>query len=448
MSNGALMWFLLGLGSQLQIVASLGVSELAIFLIAPLIFLSEHKYMKQSGMTTFFGVSLLVVIGCAISCVANRPESRFVLRGFAVVCLTPCIIIVVHRMLRKRMDGIKWFLVGYAISGVVSTFVFQKSVEVTMQAGGVSGIDAADMIMSGPIYWIQRLSPFITLYPQGWYISCPFTISWLSPLFVVALAIFTSISGRAVAIGSIATTVLILLGGKTPSQIRRRICKNFWFLVILAIAGINCISVGYRILAQNGTLGEEARVKYENQTKGSHSIGQLLLGGRMASFCGLLACVDKPIVGFGPWAMDRGGYTQKFLEKFATAEDYNNYLSMIQFFSRIGIRRESLIECHSYIVEFWCWYGIAGLIFWLYALFVLVRYLKEDCYAIPQWYMWLAGGIPMYIWDIFFSPFGNRVPRILMLVACLMVRAVRKGRVRMPNSMRAEILKLGYDAIP
>ena len=98
-----------------------------------------------------------------------------------------------------------------------------------------------------------------------------------------------------------------------------------------------------------------------------------------------------------------------------------------------------MIPCHAYITEFWLWYGIFGLLFWLYVLFVFARYLRQDCWAVPQWYMWLTASIPAYCWGIFFSPWVGRVDGIMFIVACLMARAVRKGRQPLPMAMIVEI---------
>ena len=190
--------------------------------------------------------------------------------------------------------------------------------------------------------------------------------------------------------------------------------------------------------AVNGWFGEESRLKYERQTNGDSSLVGLLMGGRMDSFCGLIACVDKPIIGLGPWAMDDGYYVGEFLSKYANDEDYHRFLELEKFKQRYGIAGLSLIPCHSFITEFWLWYGIFGLIFWLYVVYALVRYLRQDCYAVPQMYMWLACGIPAYLWNVFFSPFGNRTGSILFIVAVLMVRAVRKGKLLLPPKMIVE----------
>ena len=435
-----LAWFLFGLGSQLQIVASLSITELFVFATAPFIFLKEKDYMRRNGVMPFFGLSLLVVVGCVVACIVNHTAPIYVLRGMAVACLLPCTVVVGHWMLRRDMGGFKWMLIGTAISSVLCTFVFQKSVEVTGLAGGVAGEGAVDAIMSGPIYWTHRLGGALNAIPKGWYLQCPLIVSICIQVFMAAFSMLTTVSGRGTALGAIATTGILLIGGKKRETIRRRLCNKFGLWCCIAIVGIFSMHTLYRVSATQGWLGEEALKKYERQTKGDTSITALLLGGRMESFCGLIACVDKPIVGFGPWAIDNDGYVGEFLDKYGTYEDSINYVKSMERNLANG-KTSHMIPAHAHITEFWLWYGIFGLIFWLYVIFVFIRYLKQDCWVVPQWFMWVAAAIPSYLWSVFFNPWTNRIGGIVFIVACLMARAVRMGAQRLPDYMEEEILK-------
>lgn len=436
-----LAWFLFGLGSQLQIIASLSFTELFVFAAAPFIFIREKDYMKRNGIMPFFWLSMLVVVGCVVACIANHTASVYVLRGMAVTCLLPCTVVIAHWMFRRDMGGFKWMLIGTAISSVLCTFVFQKAVEVTGLAGGIAGESASDAIISGPIYWVVRLGAMLNAIPKGWYLQCPTFVSIGIPLFMAGFSMLTTVSGRSAALGAMGTAVILLIGGKKRETIRRRLCNKFGFWCIVAMIGIFCMHTMYRVAATQGWLGEEALQKYETQTKGDTSIKALLLGGRMEAFCGLVACVDKPITGFGPWAMDNDGYVGEFLEKFGTYEDASNYYKLMEQNLSQG-HTQHLIPAHAYITEFWLWYGIFGLLFWLYVIFVFIRYLKQDCWAVPQWFMWIAASIPGYFWGIFFSPWADRIGGIVFVVACLMARAVRKGAQRLPDYMEEEIFKM------
>lgn len=270
--------------------------------------------------------------------------------------------------------------------------------------------------------------------------QCPTFLAAGMPLAMAMFSMLTSASGRSAALGALGSALLVILGGKKPGSIRNRICKNFWLLCFAGIAVIFLFKTVYQASASAGMLGEQARAKYEMQTQGDTSIKKLLLGGRMESFCGLIACVDKPIIGFGPWVRDEFGYTAEFLKKYGTYDDFTNYLRAQQYSLKMGLDAH-LIPGHAYITQFWLWYGIFGLIFWLYVVFVLVRYLRQDCYAVPQWYMWLAASIPGFLWGVFFSPFSERVGSMVFVVAVLMARAVRQGRQQLPDEMLAEIAK-------
>ena len=210
------------------------------------------------------------------------------------------------------------------------------------------------------------------------------------------------------------------------------------------MVGVMAMYVLYKTAASANWLGDAARVKYERQTHGGQGgIGRLILGGRGESFMGLLACRDKPIVGWGPWAIDKGGYAEEFIERFGTFEDVMNLQR-----SRINAARSGMslgggmIPFHAYITQFWLWYGIFGLLFWVYVIFVLLRFLKQDVYAVPQWFAWLACSVPAMFWDIFFNPFADRFGVSLFIVACLMARAVRRGKFQLPYDMVEEINKI------
>lgn len=440
-NNSKFSWslFLFGLGSQLQLLGtSLSITESFVLASFPFVVFHEWPYMKRNRVLTLFWLAAATVVGCVIASFVNHTGWWAMLRGMAVTVIMTCSIVVGHWLLRRNMNGFKWMLLGVALSGIISTFYFMKSVEVSrfVQTGLAA---TAEDIMSGPIFWISRIRPFAMLIPTGWYLQCPILVSALVPVAFGLFAILRTASGRSAALSALAAAALVLVGGKRQRTIMR-VCRNFWKLMLVSVVAVFLAKNLYSLAASSGWLGEKSRLKYEKQTQGDTSMMKLLLGGRMESFCGLLACVDKPIVGFGPWAIDRDGYTSEFLRRYGTYEDYENILRVEADARERG--QQSLIPCHAYITEFWLWYGISGLLFWLYVLFVFARFLRQDCWVVPQWYMWLAAGIPGYCWGIFFSPLGERAVSMMFIVACLMARAVRLGMQPLPNYMKEEIFKV------
>ena len=432
--SDAIGWFLFGIGSQLQILASLSFTEAFVLLAGPILLLrGEYAQMRKSGAHVFFVISLLVLVGCIINYFHFGAWGYFALRRFAQVSIFVCMVPVAHWMIRRDMSSVKWLVLGNAISGILCVFVFQKSVEVVMY-----GSDAKD-ISEGTIFWIQRIGPCVTAPIVGWYLRIPLVYSVMAPILFSVFCVVSSASGRSAALVSIAFAVLVFIGGKSVRRMKK-IRKSFWALLILGVIMIPIVTKTYGWLASSGKLGELQRKKYESQGKGRGDIVTLLIGGRAESLVGIYACCYSPIFGFGLDGHDPKGYWGEFMSKYGTDDDWETYRLTAERLAKMGMLIEDGgIPTHSHIGAFWTYYGVFGLAYWLYFIYVMLRYIKEDAYVIPQWYAWLACAIPGFFWGIFFSPVSNRVGMPLVLVACLYVRAIRLGKCQMPAQIALEI---------
>lgn len=428
------LWIIFGLGAKLQIVASLSITEAMVLILAPCIFIKEYPFMRRNGVMPFFVLSLFVIFGCIVASICNHTPMAYVVRGLAVTCLVSCAIVVSHWMLRTDPTGFKWYVVFAAISMILSTFVLKQQVEVAML-----GEDTED-IMRGPLFWIKRLGGVIRTPIIGWYLRMPMAYIVTAPIFMAGFSLLSSTSGRGAMVQSAAFAAIAFIGGK-KRRTMGRISQNFWKFCVFGLLFGSSMYFIYKQTASRGLLGEAARRKYELQTSGGQGgLGRLILGGRSDSFIGLLACIDKPIIGWGPWAEDKNGYADEFIMKYGTYEDVQTMLVRQDWMVRHGIM-ERMLAVHSHITEFWAWYGIFGLVFILYIMLVLLRYLKQDIAAIPQWFAWLACSAPSFFWGIVFSPFTSRFGTPLFVVACLMARAARKGTFKLPPEMVREIEK-------
>ena len=427
--------FLMGLGSQLQLFgSSLSFTELFIALMFPIVVFREIPFMRRSGAMFLFLMAMFMVLGCVFSCCVNCSPAGAAIRGLAVSLLITFGIPVCHYFLRTNMNGFKWFVLGGAISGILCIFVFKKSVEVSMLGASV------EEIMHGPIFWISRLGPVFLAPAKGWYLNCPIVYSALAPLGLAFFALFGSISGRSASLAALGSAVLVWMGRK-KQFLMKRVGRHFVWLIVVAIFSIFIFKTVYIYTATNGLLGEEARLKYEAQSRQGNSAMKLLLSGRMESFCGLIYCADHPFAGAGPWARDREGYIGEFLRKYAAPEDFDSYKIACEVAHHNGYYTEPLIPCHSMVTQCWLWFGLPGLLFSMAVLFVLVRFLKQDAWVVPQWYMWLVCSLPAFFWNFFFSPIGDRASFSMFIVGCILARAVRKGVVRLPAEMLFEIEK-------
>jgi len=428
----SIQWFLLGLGSQLQVVFSLSISEVLVLITAPFLLVSEIPYMRRNGVMPFFWMAILLFCGCVVSLIVNHAQSYQVIRGVSITGIIVFAVVVGHYMLRSDPAGLKWFFIGVMLSGFLCIFVFQRSVEVA--AAGSGELDA---IMSGKLFWIKRLELLLTTPILAFYLEIPIIYSIGVPLFLALFSIMTSTSGRSASLIFLGAAVIVMFGRKKKVSIRA-IGRHFTLYFCFAIVGVLIFKAIYQWAALNNYLGDEALTKYEQQTVGGSGIVQLLIGGRGDSFVGFLAIADSPIFGKGYWARDTEGYNEQFIAKYGTLEDYEHYRNFRKYLNSIGVFDRG-IPCHSHITSFWLWYGLPGLLFWLYVIYITFRYLKNDAWAVPQWFYWLAAGIPGLMWNVLFSPFHSRVELPLYVVGILIARAVRLGKYQLPYEMIREI---------
>ncbi len=425
--NWWLFWCGLFSLTQIQVVGSIAISELAIFLIAPFVWLQDLGQLKRDGFSFCLWLLVGVMAGCWLSGFLNHTPFVSMFKGFAAIYALWASIVVLHRLVRKNYLGIKWFFVGAALSGVINVFIFQQSVEVVTLAEGVKGIGSVEAIMSGPIFWIGRLKPFAFLPINGWYLQTPILYSALAPLGMAAFSILTTVSGRSASLGALAAAIVVFVGGKDPHKMMR-ISKHFVIFMFAGLVMIFLAKVAYTELASGGHLGEAARKKFEAQTRGKTDMLSVLMGGRGEFFCGLTACIEKPVVGYGPWARDYQESYGKFVEKYGTLEDIKAYYESRRW-SRGMV---GLIPGHSHIVGWWLWYGGMGLVFWLYVLYLYFNYFRKCVATYPPWFGFLAASIPATLWSIFFSPFSGRIAWGMILVGVLFVKAMREKRVSIP----------------
>lgn len=426
-------WLILGIGSQLQVLFSLSMTEIIVLLMAPCLLFSEVPHMRRTGVMTFFWIAILLFCGCVVSLIVNSSQFYQVIRGVSVTSLIVCSIVVGHFMLRNCPEGLKWYFIGVLLSSVISIFAFQRSVEV-MMAGG----EDADLIMSGKLFWIQRVSTLVQTPLLASYLHTPLVYCFVAPLALGFFSILTSSSGRAAALAFFGAAAIIAIGRKKRKSMSM-LGKHFFMIFCCAVVGVFAMKSLYQWAALNNLLGEESRTKYEAQTAGGSGIVQLLIGGRADSFMGLLAVADSPIVGKGYWARDTEGYREQFLAKYGTVEDYEHYRNYMTFMRQKGLMPDRGIPCHSHIISFWVWYGLPGLIFWIYVIYVIFRFLRYDVAVVPQWYYWLAAGVPGLMWHMFFSPFSGRFGLPLIVIGMLLARAIRLGKHQLSYEMIIEI---------
>ena len=425
--------FLLGLGSQTQIhfVGSIGISELVTFIIAPFILISNYHLLKRDKFSVFVWISILTCVGCVISSIANHTHPILFLKGLALPYGILSAVVVFHRILRGNLGAFKWFLVGTAFSGVVCTFVFQPETFTVRGDTIVTGEAAVQAVKGYSLYWSSRISSFLRLPIVGWFLQTPLWYSVSASLITAIISLaFSEASGRSAALIALLSVVMLIMGGKS----RRKIIllgKRFWFLCVTMIVMLFLTKQGYQYAATSGWLGEKAHQKYEQPTAMGKGVLPLLISGRAEFFSSLRACADKPIIGFGPRPIDSHGYYREFLEKYGNPDDYDQYVRSEIEAARRGYYSGEFMRSHSHITSFWLYFGIMGLLFWFYVLWLFFKWVTSFASAYPPWFGYIALSISAMAWDIFFSPMSTRIGEGAMIACILLVRAIHIGSVRL-----------------
>lgn len=180
-------------------------------------------------------------------------------------------------------------------------------------------------------------------------------------------------------------------GGLSGTRLTR---FHFAAMLLGGLAVVQAATAIYSSLAENGTLGEAARAKYEIQTRGDIN---LLQGGRIESLVSTVAIADSPILGHGSWARD---YRYMRLLRNRAKE-----LGLTLQGDVTALRKET-IPSHSYFFGAWVDAGILGGVFWLYILSMCLLGAYR-LLGVPQLFLPLSiFTILTLVWNTLFSPFG------------------------------------------
>ena len=269
------------------------------------------------------------------------------------------------------------------------------------------------------LYWIGFVDESLLLPVRGWFLSTPSVYSLIA---VGGAAMFSLLQGaRSAFLSYVISFVLIFFGTRARNGIEF-VKRHFGLLCLVIICMMAMAKSGYKYAASNGLLGESEEKKYEEQTKAGDSPLQMIISGRVVFFVGAYAALEHPIVGRGSWAMDYDGIYIDFLRKYGVQEDYERAIEVQRRHTFIG-----KIPSHSHIVTYWLWHGIFGLIFWSYILWLVIVTVMRYLDVVRELFGYFALAIPTFLWDILFSPAGNRVSEAVLFVLCILVRKMAKG---------------------
>lgn len=405
--------FLVGLFSatQIRIGGKLGISELAMVLFAPFLFLKNISLLKRDKVLYFFILTVLWIGGAVVSDIVNQTYLNFALRGIAVPITVFANTLCIYLLLRKDHENLKWLLLGMAISGVVSIFVFQRgsSGDIAAEYGFEAGMEG---VISYKLFWINQSIAWLALPIKGWFKRTPKVYIVIVLAFLCSFALLTG--ARSLFLTLLCSLVLLIPAGKTRATLLYFKKHSLAVIMSLLVAGM-VANFAYKQAVTSGYLKEGEEKKFERQTEFGSNIIKMLMAGRSEFFVALSAAVDDPIIGKGSVAIDDKGYVVDFLYKYGNQTDYIN---MIKRRAAEGV---AIIPSHSHVVCYWMWHGIFALIFWASVFVLAIKTLFSRLHICPSHYGYLAMSLPIFFWDYFFSPFDHRVIEATLLAVLLLI---------------------------
>lgn len=422
MNRKGAMLFLIGALSmtQVRVVGYIGVSELAMLLVGPWVLVRNSALLQRQGFGKFLMLAMLWAIGALVANLSCHNTAGNTLRGVAAPLAVLFGVVVLHALLHDNLIRIRYLLVGFAVTTILSLFWLQPgSIAAVASYAGVSAKEAA---LGYKLTQVSIAMTLLCLPIQLAYLRVPN----LSLFLTLALAVFGLLQGgRSTFLVMLLSVVLMaVVRGRVQGirQIRRRIP-----LVLLMLLAASAVAAGaYRFAATQGLMGEAEREKYEQQAHSS--IG--LLSGRGEVIAALLAIRDAPILGYGSWMPDVNDYRLKAMELTgADDESIRLHLSMTA-------NRYYLLPGHSHILSAWVENGIFGGVFWVYVLLVLWRLFRQNMGVVPELYGYLALSLPTMLWAILFSPLGQRQVTAAMIVCALLIQHMARVNQRVRQASK------------
>lgn len=408
--------FLLGLFSetQIRVIGSIGIAELAIFVLGPFFLIKDWSQLRQKKFTPFLWLLILMFFSGMFSNWYNHTPFASAIRGLATPYSFLMGVTTFHHFLKGDIKKTRWFFIGLSLSVIISVFVFQRASVRYEDGYELSAAEAMERKMNYSLFWLQQISSALVLPINAFYLEIPKAYPVVVVLFLLVYG-FAMSNNRSSLIIFGMSFFLFIVGGKR-TRAMTFVKKHFAALALGAIFLAPLANFIYKQTAASGLLGENAQKKYEQQVGKNATILQTLMGGRSEVFIGLTACLDQPFAGFGAWAEDTQGYTSAFFAKHgATEKD-------IEWLRSMEERGRRMIPAHSWLVQSWLWYGIGGLIWVLYLGKLILGTLKNCLGAIPHLYGYFAFFLPAHIWNWCFSPLGGRTQLAMFFTLCLFAR--------------------------
>ncbi len=205
---------------------------------------------------------------------------------------------VASALLYKNSRRIVIWTIGVTISNAISVYVNPPPEMAVWKFGHALYVIPVVMLLSCYFYGKRQfLAAYVLIGGIAGYnllqnFRSMFLIILIAGIIILPSSVGTRLPRRPPSLQAPRT------GKWSAIQPKRVLPVRILVLVALVLIVAGAASKTYSYLASNGTLGEDAKDKYEMQSRGKFG---LLVGGRPESLISWRAIVDSPILGHGSW---------------------------------------------------------------------------------------------------------------------------------------------------
>ncbi len=397
--------FLFGLGAvtQTRVIGALALTEIVLAVLAPVLLMRQWRRLRQTHAITILALGLLWLASALLTDYYREVAPNDMIKGSFAIVLLLTTFIGAFAILAPDLRRVRWMALGFAVSAVISVFVFRS--QALLGRAQASGVEPEALINFKTVYayvlfWV--LLGFVALCDERWprvtagvvlASAFAFLLGGLRSIFLVV-----GLSGAAMAVGQ---SLPSLARFARQSQIATGIAAA------IAIWGASSL---YGAVVERGWMGAEEQVKYESQSRSE--LG--LLAGRAEFLSSLAAVADSPLLGHGSWARDRKGYGFRLVT--ATGGGRRDILLRAASISA----GTALIPCHSHLLQGWVWHGLAGGLFWMVVGGIVVIYVRRALGVLRPVRGYALLLMLMAGWDILFSPFAFRPRWAVVFCICVL----------------------------
>lgn len=361
--------FLFGVASNLYVrtgMGYVGMFDLVAFMLGPVLYIMHFRWFtKQEQM--YLLSALFWVLGSLLINNSMFGFGDITLKAIGVTASMWCMSVVWLVILRRVPHAFIYIILGMYIGNVLGLYIFQNGALLSFaeQAGYSSGY-MGEFLQEKQVLpswlWLACVGGGTILYhllPRA-------TAMLVGTGFLATAFIVLFNGGSRITFGINLLVALLAYGIVFARVLVRSVLNNLVVFSIVGLIVVRVMFLGYSHLAETGQLGEAEYAKYEDQF-GDHT-------------------------GVADNLSERGGYEQ-------TWDDFKN--------KPLGNGGVGAIR-HSAISDAIYKEGLFAVPFWLFFMWILVRFIRKHLYMFDKWVPFLGLVFITVIWNALASPFAGR----------------------------------------